>query len=847
MDADRTVAPRNLPRTIGRYEIVGRLGKGAMGVVYSARDGMMERTVAIKVMMADLEDDPETSSRFYREARSAGQLVHPNIVTIFDMGQENGRPYIVMEYLDGETLNKYLARPEAADIEVKIHLMVQIAQGLHAAHARGIFHRDIKPGNLLVRASGQLKIVDFGIARLASSSMTASGLIMGTPDYMSPEQARGDDVDQRSDIFSMGAVFYYILTGRKPFAASDLAVVLLKVQTEEPLPIRETEAPPDLTRIVMEALAKKPADRYQSCAKLLAELEHLARSLESETRQSLDDAANRLVALQRQAARRRELIASLEIVPPAQDIEPAALELMNRHASIGEPLRRGVVADLLATIKALGDRTAAEMASWESAAKALEEGRQARADGRPRDAITHLEEALRVEPASARAAAELDGCRETAALKRSIADRAAALLDEGRKAAAARQWHVVAGFCDDALEIEPESRDAAQLKQQALRALEEEARHRRVEAERALQRAEAQRRKGNFAEAAREIARARESDPTLGQADAAEASLKAAIAEMERNAELGRQAAEAIAVARHAFASGQRDAALAGLRAFHAGPPEGSVAAEISRMESEAQRIAAAEERAAEAARLAAEAQSALASGDPQRALDLGTRALALEPGHLAARKVSGEAGVELKRRAEATARAAAAARYLEDAQQQLARGRFQKARALVSTAADLMPGDPAHKVVLARIQETEARAEADAERQRLARQRARAVKPILDKARAADAQGDDERAVWMAENALALDLECAEAREILARAKARLAANPRLADETVDLPGGTVRGVDPDDTASLTKAPGLWDRLAGVIRSWKPRDEAAPRQDPPDDSVRQSDKGRTT
>ena len=227
MDPERP-ALRNLPQTIGRYRILGRLGKGAMGVVYSAHDGLMERSVAIKVMMTDLEDDPETSARFYREARSAGQLAHPNIITIYDMGEDNGRPFIVMELLEGETLNKYLERPDAADVESRMDLMLQICRGLHAAHSRGIFHRDVKPGNLLVRPNGELKIVDFGIARLASSSMTASGLLVGTPDYMSPEQARGHEIDQRSDIFSAGAVFYYMLTGRKPFAASGLTAVLAK-------------------------------------------------------------------------------------------------------------------------------------------------------------------------------------------------------------------------------------------------------------------------------------------------------------------------------------------------------------------------------------------------------------------------------------------------------------------------------------------------------------------------------------------------------------------------------------------------------------------------------------------
>jgi tetratricopeptide (TPR) repeat protein/predicted Ser/Thr protein kinase len=841
---DKTVAAPRLPRSIGRYQITGRLGKGAMGVVYSAHDAMMERTVAIKVMMADLEDDPETSSRFYREARSAGQLVHPNIITIFDMGQENGRPYIVMEFLDGETLNKYLARPETADVEIKIELMIQICQGLHAAHSHGIFHRDVKPGNLLVRPSGELKIVDFGIARLASSSMTASGLIMGTPDYMSPEQARGQDIDQRSDIFSAGAVFYFILTGRKPFAAPDLAAVLLKVQTEEPLPIRDHEAPPTLARIVMKALAKNPVDRYQTCGRMVAELEHFKRNLESESLQHLTDAGRRLAELEPLAAERRSLIAKLGIQPAPPEIDAARLALVDRHAAIVEPLRRTVVTDLLGAVRALEEPTAAEVAKWRSAAQSFEEGMQTLAAGRTRDAIVRLEEALRVEPAAGRVSAEVDRCRSMAAEQRSMSDRAAALLDEARKAAAGRQWQVVIGFCDDALELNPAATEAISLREKARASIVEEGKQRKQEAERALVRADAHRLQGRFSDAAMEIARAREADPSGADADAAEAKLNASIAEVERNAELRRLAAEAVAAARRQFAAGQRDEAIAALQAFHTATPEASAAAEISQMQAEVRRIALAERRAAEAAALAADAERALKAGDPQRALDLGTRALAIDPAHVLARKVSGLAGGELKQRAEAQARAAAAARNLEEARQQLARGKFQKARALVSAAADLDPQNPQHKALLARIQEEETLAAAEAERQRIVKQRAKAVAPILERARAAEAQGDMERAVWMAENALALDLECSEAREILQRAQARIAANPKLADETVDLPGETGQGFDPDDTASLTRPTGLWDRLASAFRSWKSPDAAPPE---PPDGRRSDSKGRAT
>ena len=499
MEGERPPSVRNLPRAIGRYEILGRLGKGAMGVVYSAHDNMMERSVAIKVMMTDLEDDPETSSRFYREARSAGQLVHPNIVTIFDMGQDNGRPFIVMEFLEGETLNKYLARPEAADLEVKIELMVQICQGLHAAHSHGIFHRDIKPGNLLVRSTGELKIVDFGIARLASSSMTASGLIMGTPDYMSPEQARGHDVDQRSDIFSAGAVFYYILTGRKPFAASELTAVLMKVQTEEPLPIRDAEAPATLTRIVMRALAKSPADRYQTCARMAADLEHLERDLETEARQWLDESGRRLQSLEALSGQRRALIDALDIAPRPPDIDPARPELVERHAAVSEPLRR--YGDGRAADRGQGNRGAGERGHRSMAACAAGTRRRRPGDGRRPDP--------RGDRPSRRGAAHRAGIKAGCRRRRSLPRHrlAAALPVLGPHRSAARRS--AQGRCrrgsGRSSSVSATTRSSSMLNLRKHRApaesdsgLEEEAKQKRHESERALERADAHRRKGTF-------------------------------------------------------------------------------------------------------------------------------------------------------------------------------------------------------------------------------------------------------------------------------------------------------------------------------------------------------------
>ena len=803
-----------------------------MGVVYCAHDGLMERSVAIKVMMTDLEDDPETSTRFYREARAAGGLVHPNIITIFDMGEDDGRPFIVMELVQGWTLNKYLERPEAAHIEKKIDLMLQICAGLHAAHTHGIFHRDVKPGNLLVGQHGELKIVDFGIARLASSSMTASGLIVGTPDYMSPEQARGPDVDQRSDIFSAGAVFYLMLTGRKPFAGPDPISVLAKVQAESPLPIRDSESPAPLTRLVMKALAKDPAERYQSCARIIAELEHIKRDLENETKQWVEECGQQLKTLESLIAERRTLIRGLDIVPAPADVEAIRAQLVAQLASLSEPHRQSAVAPVVAEIKKQHDEAAGQVERWHRALSSFEEGLRIAATGATREAIPHFEAALRIEPASRRAAAEADNCRGLLEAQREIDDRARALLEEARRAAAAKQWQAVIVLCDDALLLDNRADDATTLKRTAVAAIEAEARERRAECERALARAETLRSKGRFDEATREIARARELYPLYPATEiaAVEDRLNASIAAAEREALSNRQAADAVAAARSTFAAGRREEALADLRTFHARVPHASVAAEITRLDAEAKRLAIEERRAAEAAEHAKTAERALSAGEPERALELAGRALAIDPGHVVARKVSGLASGEVKRRAEAKAREARAARHIDDAQEQLERGRFQKARELVSAAADLTPGNPQHKLLLKRIQDDEARVAKEAEQERLARQRAKAVAPMVERARAEAERGEYDRAAWTAENALAVDPECQEAQQILRDARAQVQARPVDADDTVDLTKDADRKSDSDDdTVSFTRPVGVWERLTGAVKKWTQGDSDTP------------------
>jgi serine/threonine protein kinase len=340
-----------MPERIGQFRVVERIGRGAMGVVYSAREIQSGRAVAIKLMMADLEGDRETRVRFEREARVAGEMLHRNVINVYEMGEEDGRLYMVMELLEGETLGDYLKRVGKLPLERALDLMMQVCEGLAVAHAHAIVHRDVKPGNLFVLRDGRLKILDFGVARLANSSMTASGFIVGTPDFMSPEQARGKEIDQRSDVFSAGAVFYYMLSGRKPFTADDLPAVIHKVNSEDPPPLTPDEAPPGLTRIVMKALAKSTADRYADMGALLADLVRFERDYDRESRTMALVARQEAVELAKLVSERLALADRLGVVTDASE-SPFSDELLDRYPVLEErgPDALGVVPFRRATL-----------------------------------------------------------------------------------------------------------------------------------------------------------------------------------------------------------------------------------------------------------------------------------------------------------------------------------------------------------------------------------------------------------------------------------------------------------------------------------------------------------------
>jgi len=263
----------------GRYEISGELGRGAMGVVYKATDPVIGRTVAVKTIKLSEEGTgmsrPELLTRFQTEARAAGLLTHPNIVVVFDAGEEDGLYYITMELVEGKSLQAHLDGGQAFALPRVLRIMEQTCGALQFAHERNVVHRDIKPANIMLTADDTVKVTDFGTAKILQfGTMQQTAHVMGTPSYMSPEQVKGRAVDGRSDIFSLGVLLYEMVTGEKPFPGQNITTVIYKIVNEEPVPPRQIDPSihPGISAVVMKALAKEPEARYQSCREMLEDL-----------------------------------------------------------------------------------------------------------------------------------------------------------------------------------------------------------------------------------------------------------------------------------------------------------------------------------------------------------------------------------------------------------------------------------------------------------------------------------------------------------------------------------------------------------------------------------------------
>jgi tetratricopeptide (TPR) repeat protein len=285
---------------IGKYKILARIGQGAMGEVYKAHDPLLNRYVAIKTIASSLGTDPQYRQRFQREARAAAQLNHPHIITVFDLGEAEGITYMAMELLEGRDLKDVIVTGGLPSLREQLAVMQQVCDGVAFAHSKGVVHRDLKPSNIHIQPNGQVKVLDFGLARIETSDMTRTGTVMGTPYYMSPEQVRGEKATPRSDVFSLGSVFYEVLTRRRAFGDNPHEA-LLRIPGQEPEPIRNL-APhtPDLVVAVVErALAKDPQKRYADASAMAAMLRRVQQSLPpallfDEARAGVDEAESTL-------------------------------------------------------------------------------------------------------------------------------------------------------------------------------------------------------------------------------------------------------------------------------------------------------------------------------------------------------------------------------------------------------------------------------------------------------------------------------------------------------------------------------------------------------------------------
>ncbi len=327
-------------QTVSHYQILEKLGEGGMGVVYKARDSRLGRTVALKFLAADRVAEPSLRQRFHHEAQAAAALDHPNICTVYEIDERDGETFLAMAFVDGPTLREKIEQ-RPLGLEEAIGIAIQIGEGLEAAHERGIVHRDVKSANILLTPSGQARITDFGLATLADRTrLTQEGAIVGTPQYMSPEQARGEVVDRRSDLWSLGVVLYEMVCGQLPFGGETAPAAVFAVLHKEPEPLTalRSRVPMELDRIVAKALAKNPAERYQHAADILVDLRSVRRLLESRSGTSAADRAAADTSAGRKAGLPAIAVLAFNDMSPERDQEyfcdGIAEEILNGLARI---------------------------------------------------------------------------------------------------------------------------------------------------------------------------------------------------------------------------------------------------------------------------------------------------------------------------------------------------------------------------------------------------------------------------------------------------------------------------------------------------------------------------------
>src|SRR3954464_6760185 len=478
------MAPNTVTK-IGKYDVVEVLGKGGMGIVYKAMDNRIGRLVAIKMMTGGFADNPDLLKRFYREAQSTGMLQHSNIVIVYDLGDQEGHPYLVMEFLEGEPLDKLVATRRELSLVQKLDYIIQCCTGLNYAHQRGIVHRDITPANLMVLKEGSaVKIVDFGIARIGDASMTRTGQVVGTITYMSPEQINAQVVDGRTDVFSTGVMLYELLTYALPFDGRDTAATLLKIIHEPPPPLKNylSEYPAELEEILLKALAKDREERYATAEDFAFDLSHVQEQLKksmvsdyvtraktSIDKQELNRAKELLqqvlkvdtqhsVAkdlmhevqqrLQKQVRGEqvRQLRSHAEDALAQQQLE-AALSYVDQAISLDKINPELLnLRDLALQAKIRRDKTTDELRRAESG----------QLSGHLEEALQHVEAALKLDPDNTQAKA-LYASISKELQSRSKDQKVKAFVDEARKAISARKFTDAFDTLKRAEEVDPAS------------------------------------------------------------------------------------------------------------------------------------------------------------------------------------------------------------------------------------------------------------------------------------------------------------------------------------------------------------------------------------------------------
>jgi len=496
------------PKKLGKYDVLDVIGRGGMGVVYKAIDRTLGRPVAIKMMTVGSANDPELLKRFYREAQSAGKLQHPNIVTIYDLGDQDGNPYMVMEFLEGESLASIISARRTIPLDQKLNTLIQICNALGYAHQRGVIHRDIKPANAMVLKDMTVKIVDFGIARIGNERVTRPGQLMGSIQYMSPEQINASRVDSRTDIFSVGVLLYQLLTYALPFDGKDNGSILLKIIHDPPpsLSVYLRTYPAELDRIVARALAKKREERYATADDLEFDLkriqEELKREKVSEYLKSIEDLIansqwnqakehiSQILKIDRQNTQAKDLLRTIQQQIQAQQRSEQARELRLQaeqaiaREELGDALRyleQAVTLDSDSMdLQQLRDMIAKRKARADQFAALLQQAESARDSGELEEAQKAVAEALAIDRDN-REAKALDAIITREIAEESKLKKTQDYLDEARKRIASRSFTAALEMLKQAEMLSPNAPGLKGLADLAVSGREQEKRRKQLE------------------------------------------------------------------------------------------------------------------------------------------------------------------------------------------------------------------------------------------------------------------------------------------------------------------------------------------------------------------------------